>query len=45
MDVFNMPHVKSATVHKLKKNSKKHPVYKDKSDTRGNVVIVRGALI
>ena len=34
-----------STVHKLKKNAKKHPVYKDKSETRRKVVIVRGTLI
>ena len=41
MDVFNMTYVKNATVHKLKK----HPVYKDKSDSRRKVVIVRRTLI
>ena len=34
-----------STVHKLKKNAKKHPVYKDKSETRRKVVIVRGTVI
>ena len=34
-----------STVHKLKKNAKKHPVYKDKSETRRKVVIVRETLI
>ena len=34
-----------STVHKLKKTRKKHPVYKDKSETRRKVVIVRGILI
>ena len=34
-----------STVHKLKKKRKKHPVYKDKSETRRKVVIVRGTLI
>ena len=37
-------HEKS-TAHKLEKNAKKHPVYKDKSKTRRKVVIVRGTLI
>ena len=45
MDVFIMPYVKNTTVHQLKKNRKKHPVYEDKSDSRRKVVIVRGALI
>ena len=27
------------------KNSKNHPVYEDKSDSRGKVVVVRGTLI
>ena len=34
-----------STVHKLEKNIKKYPVYKDKSKTRRKVVIVRGTLI
>ena len=34
-----------STVHKLKKNAKKHPVYKVKSETRRKVVTVRGTLI
>ena len=33
-----------STVHKLKKNAK-NTVYKDKSETRRKVVIVRGTLI
>ena len=45
MDVFHMTYVRNATFHKLKKNSKKHPVYEDKSDTRRKVVKVRGTLI
>ena len=45
MDVFSMTYVKNAAVHKLKKNSKNHPVYEDKSDSRRNVVIVRRTLI
>ena len=45
MDVFNMTYVKNTTVHKLKKNSKNHPVYEDKSDSRRKVVIARGTLI
>ena len=44
MDVFNMTYVKNATVHKLK-NSKNHPVYEDKSDSRRKVIIVRRTLI
>ena len=36
-----MTYVKNTTVYKLK-NSKNYPVYKDKSDSRRNVVIVRG---
>ena len=40
MDVFNMTYVKYRTVYKLK-NSKNHPVYGDKSDSRRKVVIVR----
>ena len=40
MDVFNMTYVKNTTVHKLKKTQQKHPVYKDKSDSRRKVVIV-----
>ena len=34
-----------STVHKLKKKRKKHPVYKDKSDIRRKVLIVRGTVI
>ena len=34
-----------STVYKLVKNAKKHPVYKDKSEIRRKVVIVRGTLI
>ena len=34
-----------STVYKLEKNAKKHSVYKDKSETRRKVVIVRGILI
>ena len=34
-----------STVHKLEKNAKKHHVYKDKSEIRRKVVIVRGTLI
>ena len=40
-----MTYVKNTTVHKLKKNSKNHPVHKDKSDSRRKVVIVRGTFI
>ena len=39
-----MTYVKDTTFHK-QKNSKKHPVYEDKSDTRRKVVIDRGTLI
>ena len=45
MDVFNMTYVKNTTVHKLKKHSKKYPVYEDKGDSRKKVVIVRQTLI
>ena len=45
MDVFHMTYVKNTTFHKLKKTSKKHPVYEDKNDTRRKVVRVRGTLI
>ena len=45
MDVFNMTYVKYKTVYKLKKTSKNHPVYEDKSDSRRKVVIVRRTLI
>ena len=34
MDVFNMTYVKYRTVYKLKKNSKNHPVYEDKSEEK-----------
>ena len=44
MDVFNMMYVKNTTVYKLK-NSKNHPVFEDRSDSRRKVVIVRGTLI
>ena len=44
MVVFNMTYVKNTTVYKLK-NSKNHPVYADKSDSRRKTVIVRGTLI
>ena len=37
MDVFHMTYMENTTFHKLKK----HPVYKDKSDARRKVVIVR----
>ena len=40
MDVFHMTYVRNATFHKLK-NSKKHPVFEDKSDTRRKVIKVR----
>ena len=40
-----MTYVRNATFHKLKKPSKEHPVYEDKSDTRRKVVRVRGTLI
>ena len=40
-----MTYMKNTTVHKLKKNSKKHPVCEDKSDSRKKVIIVRGTLI
>ena len=39
-----MTYVRNATFHKLK-NSKKHPVYEDRSDTRRKVIKVRGTLI
>ena len=46
MDIFNMTYVKNTTtVQNLKKTSKNHPVYEDKSDSRRKVVIVRGTLI
>ena len=45
MDVFIMTYMKNTTVHKLKKNRKKHPVCEDKSGYRRKVVIVRGTLI
>ena len=44
MDVFNMTYVKNTTVHQLK-NSKHHPMYEDKSDSRRKVVTVRGSFI
>ena len=44
MDVFHMTYVRNATFYKLK-NSKKHRVYEDKSDTRRKVIQVRGKLI
>ena len=40
-----MTYMKNTTVHKLKKQKKKHPVYEDKSDSRRKVVLVRGKLI
>ena len=40
-----MTNVINAIFHKLKKNRIKHPVYKDKSDTRRKVVKVRRTLI
>ena len=40
-----MTYVKNTTVHKLKKNSKNHPVYEDKRDSRKKVIIVTGILI
>ena len=45
MDIFHMTYVKNTTFHKEKKTAKKHPVYKDKSDSRRKVVIVRRTLI
>ena len=45
MDVFHMTYVRNAIFHKLKKNSKKHTVYEDKSDTRRKVVKFGGTLI
>ena len=42
MNVFHMTYVRNATFNKLKKNSKKQPVYEDKSDTRRKLVKVRG---
>ena len=30
MDVFHMTYMRNATFHKLKENSKKHPVYENK---------------
>ena len=46
MDVLHMTYVRNTTFHKLKKTAKKnHAVYEDKSDTRRNVVKVRGTLI
>ena len=44
MDVFHMTYVRNVTFHTLKKQQK-HPVYEDKSDTRGKVIKVRGTLI
>ena len=38
-------YVKNATVHKLKNTQQNHPVYKDKSDARRKVVMVRETLI
>ena len=35
-----MKYVKNTTVQNLKKPSKNHPVYEDKSDSRRKVVIV-----
>ena len=40
MDVCNMTYVKNTSVHKLSKQQQ-HPVYKDKSDTRRKVLILR----
>ena len=37
--------MRNAAFHKLKKASKKHHVYEDKSDSRRKVVKVRGTLI
>ena len=45
MDLFNMTYKKYTTVGKLKKPSKNHHVYEDKSDSRRKVVIVRRTLI
>ena len=42
MDIFHMTYVLPFT---YRKNSKKCPVYKDKSDTRRKVVIVRETLM
>ena len=40
MDAFHMTYMKNTTAHKLEKQ-KKHPVYKNKSDTRRKVIIIR----
>ena len=40
-----MTYVQNATVHKLEKKQKKHPVYEDESGSRRKVVVVRGTLI
>ena len=45
MDLFHMTYVRNAIFHILKKPSKKHPDYEDKSDTRRKVIKVRGTLI
>ena len=45
MDAFHMTYVRNATFHKLKKPSKKHPVYEDKSDTRRKAIKLRKTLI
>ena len=39
-----MTYVNNTTVHKLK-NTNNHPIYKDESDSRRKVVIVRRRLI
>ena len=39
IDVFNMTYVKN-NCSQTEKERKKHPVYKDKSETRRKVVIV-----
>ena len=47
MDVFHMTYVRNATFHKLNtcKQSKKYPVYDDKSVTGRKVVKVRETII
>ena len=43
MDVFHMTYVRNATFHK-QKNCRKHPVYRDKSDTRRKVINIKETL-
>ena len=44
IDVFNMTYVKNQLFTNWKRTQKKH-VYKEKSETRRKMVIVRGTLI